>query len=445
MDAWLGLCHLVKPGEDGPSSYETIAAVFCADRDGFEAALRVHVAGLGYQLLWAEEVHPAGPWLARHAKERGAAELARAVHQGHRVELGNLRGVGAEGEDLPQTQYLTIEDHDIPALPDQSGMPFWDQQWIAPELKALLFGQPETGPALRTYLIVDATLRKNITGVFDLDSIDAPIRCLFKGEAAEELKESAPYLIDMTLPAGAWEDRDLVPSFHRSFFKTHWGQNTGVFIRTTALMAEVWNHYRKFTLVPRDGFERRVFVAFWSAQYVQLYFPHIADNADRVALWFLRDGFAIDAMIADQSGGASAKSVTLNRDLFARNNRPPAPFVVTEYDLEPFYRDRTRKDLLTLSTALKQDFADEMKHYSPDTLAGIIAEPLNRMRSYGFTDKGHMYILALWSVFFGQNFETKDPAGTLMEICKSDMDPTAKMTALKDRMQQLSVPGEAAQ
>lgn len=52
---------------------------------------------------------------------------------------------------------------------------------------------------LRTYLIIDPNLRKAVTGVFDLDTVDVPARSLFDGKAAEESEEVAPYLVDATV------------------------------------------------------------------------------------------------------------------------------------------------------------------------------------------------------------------------------------------------------
>ena len=218
FEAWIGNCHLRQI--EGEEEYQCQAAVWADSYDSFRAKLAQHIQSSGLKILWLEECHPVSQYLHRHGNAHKIGALARAVHQGHHVELSRLVAIGDAGEPEPEN-YLTITEHTFEPLPDQTGIPFWDQEWIAPDLKALLFGQPEDGPRLRTYFIVDATLRKNITGVFDLDSgmVDVPVQCLFKGDAADELKEVAPYVIDMTLPEGAWDDRDLVPSFHKDFFK----------------------------------------------------------------------------------------------------------------------------------------------------------------------------------------------------------------------------------
>lgn len=284
IQPWLGMCHLTKGEGDEQESYQAIAAVFCPDRETYDKLLHKFLEPKGYQLLWSEEVHPAGQWITRFPQDRSAAGLARAVHPQHLIEIGTLKAAGKEGEEPEEPEYLTITEHDIPPMPDQADVPFWDREWIADELKELLFGQQEDGEKVRTYFIVDATLRKNITGVFDLDSIDVPIQCLFKGDAAEELKEAAPYLIDMTLPEGAWKDKDKVPAFHKDFFAKHWDQNTGIFIRTPALMADVWGHFRKFTRVQVEEDKRWVFFRFWEPTMIP-YFLRGTDKQNLDAFW----------------------------------------------------------------------------------------------------------------------------------------------------------------
>ena len=435
LEAWIGDCYL-RDVEDG-TDYRCHAAVWASDHDNFCAALAAHIEPLGLAIIWLEEALPTSHYLAQNGTlaPLQTKALAEVVHSRHLVELGPMQRVATDG--VPQ-RYLTIEDHRPVPLHDQTGIPVWDQDWIAPELKELLFGQPEDEPKMRTYLIVDANLRKNITGVFDLDSVDVPVQCLFKGETAQELEESAPYLIDMTLPDGAWEDRALVPDFHRDFFRNHWGHNTGIFIRTNALMGEVWRHFRKFTLVPREGRKTRVFVRFWDEQYIRLYFPHIADNRERVALWFLRDGFCVRGLLADQDGGKAVREILLQHALFLVDNIPSKPFEITNYDLAPFYKEREQKDLRKLAAALKKGFPNDLRHYSEEMITSLIDEPVARMVAYGFSQQKHLYILAAWSLFFGKTFDQKDPSGYLLDIFKSSLSEADKMSALKNRMDQLS-------
>lgn len=170
---------------------------------------------------------------------------------------------------IQQCIYLTIAEYQIPPLPDQEHLAFWEKEWIAPELKELLFAQPESekeeqkSEILRTYLIVDAHLYTKARGFFDLDLIDEiPMKCLFNGQAAEEMKAVAPYLLDMTLPEAKSIHNTQVPKFHKDYFEHQWEQGTGMVIRSTVGMDELHHHLRKFTKV-QDEQGKWYFFRFW--------------------------------------------------------------------------------------------------------------------------------------------------------------------------------------
>ena len=79
----------------------------------------------------------------------------------------------------------------------------WDSQdaSISEQPQMLNFLTQTDDQKLKTYAILDPTLRKAVTGVFDLDTIDVNVRSLFDGRAAEENEEVAPYLVDVTVTA----------------------------------------------------------------------------------------------------------------------------------------------------------------------------------------------------------------------------------------------------
>ncbi|MEL6750277.1 MAG: DUF4123 domain-containing protein, partial [Pseudomonadota bacterium] len=199
-------------------------------------------------------------------------DLAKTVDGNHGIALSPLLPRGEAGQPPPQPSYLEITEHTIPPLPDQSDKPRWEQDWITSELKDLLFGQPDPQAPLRTYLIVDATLRTRISGIFDLDLQDVPVRSLVRSQRAEDLREVAPYLVDMTLPEGAWDDRRQVPNFHLDFFARHWQQGTGILVRTTADMDAVWTHCHPFVRVQVEATQEWVFSRFWEGTWVLDFF-----------------------------------------------------------------------------------------------------------------------------------------------------------------------------
>ncbi|WP_298299697.1 hypothetical protein [uncultured Litoreibacter sp.] len=110
------------------------------------------------------------------------------------------------GEGVPNMRTLRIDP------PPQK-----DDAFAPSVLTNVLFDQNNS--TMRTYLLIDPSLRKQVIGLFDLDAIDVPITCLFNGVAAEEQQEVAPYLIDMTL------DEERPSLFHRDFLANHWGHS----------------------------------------------------------------------------------------------------------------------------------------------------------------------------------------------------------------------------
>ena len=373
FEAWIGKCHIQDTQGDDEHSFECFAAVWTQNRDGFEVAIQQHLKSASdtENLLWAEDVFSVTQWLQKHGHNTAVMGLAKTVHDRHLVELGMYTAMGGDGEPAPPPEYLTIIEHEIPPLPAQEGVPFWDKEWITPKLKELVFGQPkDTKERLRTYFIVDAGARKNVTGVFDLDTdfVDVPIQCLFKGEKAEELKEVAPYLIDMTLPDGAWDNKDAVPDFHKSFFAKHWRQNTGMFIRTPALFADVWGHFRRFPRIQVEEDKRWVYFRFWDPRIAPSYFYSIKTIPEKISAWVdMRGTTRIDSFVGNQTDSADAWTITPDWEKlegFASIGMPMLSDVemkgFEQYKLEKFDRD-TAKELCAAYASMECDVAQFQK------------------------------------------------------------------------------------
>ena len=440
FEPWIADCHF--QAVEGDAEYRCQAAIWANNSTEFRTRLDGHLAGGIYKTLWLEECLPANEYISRHGQQKKIGDLARAVHPGHVVELSQMLAL-EDGEEPEPESYLVIDEIEIAPLPDQTGIPFWDQEWISQELKELLFAQGESGPKLRTYCILDATLRKNITGVFDLDSVDVPVKCLFKGEAAKEMQESAPYLLDMTLPEEAWDNRDLVPAFHRSFFERHWGQNTGIFIRTTALMSEVWNHFRKFTKAQVEADQRWVFFRFWDPRIAGPYFRGRKSQKDSVEQWFGGRGLSGPDIFAETNAGKQVIHFSPSENVDLTRNVSRGSLVLTNEDLVPFKMTQKQKTTEKTATLLRENFGSDLRHLSDDLLLREISLSVERMQGYGLSKMDNLYITSAWAAFYGHDFETKDPTGELLRICQSDLSEGDKMSALRSRLTKMKPKGEA--
>ncbi len=276
---------------------------------------------------------------------------------------------------------LTVEPLDIPLLPSQEDAPFWAREWIVPELHDLLFGDH----AQRTYLVVDATLRSNITGLFDLDNVDVPIRCLFQGEAEAEFAESAPYLIDLTL------DGDEVPRFHKDFFLNHWDQGTGILLTSDATMDELWRHLRKFTKSHSEDGPHRFF-RFWETNITRDYFEAVAQMPARAKdLFLLKNGKWISRIVSFSRAVEVAYHVVPDRDLISQAPFSGGPFCLTRQEEEALLKGLLRGH----AKAMERQLVDETPAISPTMREQLVFDTVLDHHRAGILDIGRIRAEAL--------------------------------------------------
>ena len=450
FQAYIGLCRferfqdhegthlIVEPGQTLPT-FEAPIACWVASTVEYDELLTVALPKQGYRLLRTEEVMPINARFETKGFNATLGELAAKVSPGRRFHAGVSRPVGFEqshGIEGPnqteETKYLTITEHECPPLPDQSHLPIWDHEWIAPELKELLFGQPEQGSCLRTYFIVDATLRKNITRVFDLDTplVDVPIQCLFKGDAAIELKEVAPYLIDMTVPAESWGDLHKLPGFHQKFFAEHWDHGTGIFVRSHADFDQVFRHFRRITkYISNDG--KSYFFRFWESNSVFDYFLGIQGNLQKSTYLFQSRHAKIDSIISHGRFTHRTHAV-----------RPSEKFPDT-IDNHQFTFRLDDEDRANLMKSLLRPLAIEVVQELDEINDEIVIDPysenavidiLTRMQGYNIHNKGFLKQIAIHEIILGKKVESLDPSGKLLLMLSSNDLEEKKYEAIRDHI-----------
>lgn len=142
-------------------------------------------------------------------------------------------------------------------------------------LQELIFGQPaatgaQTAPhhngsdellPLNTYAILDAAKVKNLPEMLDTSTL--PYRCLFKGDAFDELKDVAPWIVQLKDKAAF--TRNL---FTESDAPWHlWGQEAGIYVRSRCSLHDLWKHFRKFTRIcDEDG--KWFYWRFWEGAHI---------------------------------------------------------------------------------------------------------------------------------------------------------------------------------
>ena len=131
-------------------------------------------------------------------------------------------------------------------------------------LHSVLFGQPDKNTWLHTYAILDAAK------VFGLDAAIASSgldhRCLFKGQAQEDLGAVAPWIVALRDDA----------TFTRHLFshaKTkelpwfYWALQPGLYLRSAASIDDVRKHFRRFTRVPDEN-GKWFYLRFWEPRWI---------------------------------------------------------------------------------------------------------------------------------------------------------------------------------
>ncbi|OKH87072.1 DUF4123 domain-containing protein [Thalassospira sp. TSL5-1] len=310
FEAWIGECHL--QAKDGGKEYRCQAAVWTDGYDGFLEGVETRVADLGYSVLWLENVLPAPHYLARNAaQQRQVGTLAKAVHPAHTVELGPMAAVSVQELEKPKS-WLSIGEIDgIKPLDGQLGV--WPKKNIPDMLVEPLFGyvEPtpeeiihygsyEAVPPMRTYIVLDSG--KMQWGYSEIEHCGMPFRCLFKGQAAEDLKDVAPYLIELDqenefthrLFKYMPEMPDVMTSVHV------WHQEPGIYIRTRADFSSIWKRLRKFPRMQNDQ-GQWYFFRFWEPRVLRNYLYDLRYETGKVVNWFGKRAMALT--IITISGG----------------------------------------------------------------------------------------------------------------------------------------------
>lgn len=135
-----------------------------------------------------------------------------------------------------------------------------------------LFGEPEPTasgieavggdvpavPPMQTYAILEAAKIINLPELLADSGLDH--RCLFKGDAYDELKDVAPWIV--RLEEGNRFARKL---FTKSDAPRHlWGAEQALYLRSRAALEQLWRHFRKLTRV-RNEAGKWFYFRFWEA------------------------------------------------------------------------------------------------------------------------------------------------------------------------------------
>lgn len=189
------------------------------------------------------------------------------------------------------------------------------------------------GPDAALYTILDASRIANLDTILAASGLEH--KCLFQGDAKDELGEVAPWLV--RLEEGAALTRRLfvrhpegkITPFHL------WDAHVGIFIRAEASLDEVWRHFRRFTRVP-DETGAWFYFRFWEPEVAALYFPSIGADLGRAQHWLRGPNECAIQIISCRPRLSDAVSVKPSAAL--PMGRPNAPFVIGPIERDVFHR-----------------------------------------------------------------------------------------------------------
>lgn len=315
-------------------------------------------------------------------------------------------------------QFLRVIEASYNPVPAQPGVPFWDRDWIDPDLHQRLFG-PIDNTVPNTYLIVDATLRTQLTKIFDLDDLDVPCECLFKGAAAEDFAQSAPYLIDLTLPS------QTIPDFHKKFFTDHWDKGTGIIIRSHASLREVWSHFRKFNKI-KDTSGRSVFFRYWETNAARDYFGAVANLPNRAKDFFhLKSGQWIDLIVSHSEAVDETYEIAPNYGLLSTAGYSKPPYILSQAEEAALYTSVLRRHAKAIETEIIRERGAARMTQT------LVLDCIRRMQPYGFLRLEYLKALAIRDMAAGGPFEQNDPSNLSLNILRSPLPEDEKFANLE--------------
>ena len=274
---------------------------------------------------------------------------------------------------------------ELKKIPDKLRDPLFGHPTATAAESRAFEGDPNDLPRLQTYAVLDAAKVQGLPEMLETSGLEH--RCLFTGEAFDELKDAAPWIVKLEQDAPLLEYL-----FTQSDAPWHlWDAEPGVFLRSTKPLKEVWSYLRKFTRI-KDEAGNWFYQRFWEP--ATLTHALNLDSSPFVA--------NEDAGIRFVIGISSNQAQIVELKLAERNRQTP---ILTLQDRKSF--DKAVEDRYI------RDFAAQMSHAAPDQLhllgtqdpkiiEGVVAGVLDNLRAVGFrrrSDIGRIVVLAL---FYGR-------------------------------------------
>ncbi|MEP3348011.1 MAG: DUF4123 domain-containing protein [Litoreibacter sp.] len=340
----------------------------------------------------------------------------------------DLWTAGLEAPDLKAkapSEVGRVEQFDVTPLGDQFGQ---DNKAYVPEaLKEPLFGQldatAETPPSY-TYAILDAAKVAGLAELLATSGLEH--RCFYKGDTFDQLGDVAPWIVRLK------EENKLTQNlFTQGDAPWHlWGNEAGIYLRSTQSLEALWQHFRKFTKVQNSA-GASVYFRFWEPHATQAYLGVNPIDAIGSPSFF----HSYNAKMADAVICCSTQDVSTVHYAPEREQHPTeAGYKLTLVQEKALTQGEERRRRADIATALRRCFPDKTVDVPRDVLIDTVGRVALRMGAYGIRKVRNIHVLASWQLFYGDLFERRDPNDDLYNICRSTQSEDAKLMQMQRRM-----------
>ncbi|MEP3892387.1 MAG: DUF4123 domain-containing protein [Litorimonas sp.] len=289
-----------------------------------------------------------------------------------------------------------------------------------------LFGQPDDTP-LHTYAILDAAKFPNLPELLEVSGLVH--RCLFKGDAFDELKDVAPWIVQ--LEDGNAFTRNL---FTQTDAPWHlWDAEAGIYVRSGGTLDDMWKHFRKFTRV-QDEQGKWFYFRFWETQCLIDYISFVQPNGDN----YLRPLFGFNPSKPSTplvhtyiSTGHDAVKTCSAINMSGHNRE-----IRTEIDMSivRFLALRSHAYGFAMSYFLEQN-----THRGAQTLQQakeFSASIVHKYHNYGFKSRYHLGSFVYWALALNGDFETRTP-NIQNQIQRVTDDPNDRFVLMAQQMKRV--------
>ena len=285
----------------------------------------------------------------------------------------------------------------VEPLDSQFGV--WPVKTVPDRLLDPLFGSLDpldddrdpTAPASQqqtsTYAILDAAKIRNLPE--QLETSGLRFRCLFKGDAFNELKDVAPWIVK--LEEGNTFTQKLFTQVDSN--ADVWPAEAGIYFRADGTLEDLWRHFRRFTRV-QDNNGKWYYQRFWEGRMaVGLLHsntsPFVNIEPTRIRSAIFISGRS--AQIADISAISSA----------------PTPPILLKKDRDAYDMAVEQKFSIDFSHSLAQCVPEQLRILGLiDTLpiSAMITGLIDDLRPLGFRRRSDIGRLAVLGLYYGRWF-----------------------------------------